>query len=183
MKSLIGFSLSLLACFFACFAPSGDFHEKNISTWNRTFFNAHKNHLSPVTCCRDRFNHAHQHTASLSSTAFLCSFACLCLLFFHPQSSPRFMAIKKWYIWIFIDILDLLLFNFCDKHSCILLSHSPFPSLSLFLARGKHGRIFSDWTLFSVCLVLWEPCADYRVLVHRLINHATTKEKKNCFAI
>lgn len=27
------------------------------------------------------------------------------------------MAIKKWYIWIFIDIIDLLLFNFCDKLS------------------------------------------------------------------
>jgi hypothetical protein len=65
-------------------------------------------------------------------------------------------------------IIDLLLFNFCDK-----LSFSPgSENNSEGEHRGGNGRRKKE----KKDQVLWKPCADYRV--HRLINHARVLQKR-----
>lgn len=65
----------------------------------------HKKPFVFVTCYKIVVTDSIMPTSIHSFPAFLCAFAVFFLFF--CQSSLRFMAIKKWYIWIFIDLLDI----------------------------------------------------------------------------
>lgn len=128
---------------------------------NRTLYNFSKRFLSSVTCnivVTTNSIHARQH----SIPAFHCALNFLFFPSFH-QSSPRFMAIKKWYIWIFIDIIDLLLFNFCDK-----LSFSPGSDNNS--EQRQTLKKMEEEKIFQEMKYCGSHVEDYRV--HRLINHA-----------